>query len=141
MPYLSRVLASLLVAGLAATTPGHAAATLELTVSPHAAYSWNYSGGHAEFNYTVHLAKAPAWLCTGWVYPIYQWYPDQWPMRRSCRLVDRRIIQESWGGRRMPLPHIGVYNAFAELYASEEASRPSVTVTQAFQVLEGLPSP
>ena len=141
MPYWSRVLAGgVVVVGLVATAPGHAANTLELAVSPRLAQSWNYSTGYAEFVYTVRLNE-PGWLCTGWTYPVEQWPADQDPTRASCRWEDRQLLQESWGGRRMPLPYVGEYIAFARLYASEKASSPSITVIQSFTVLEGIPSP
>lgn len=145
MPYWIRALTmGFFVVGFA-VMPGHAAAVIELTVSPHVAYRWNYASGHAEFVYTVRLDfvrdNEPGWLCTGWTYPVEQWHDDQYPTRASCRWEDRQLLQESWGGRRMPLPYVGEYIAFARLYASEEARSPSITVTQLFTVLEGIPSP
>lgn len=38
-------------------------------------------------------------------------------MRDSCRVVGtERLIQESWGGAKYPLPFVGEYKAYAYLF-------------------------
>ena len=124
---IQRILFSaIIVIGFATAT---AEPRLDLSITPAHAFEG------APFRFTVKLDRAPVWLCTGWKYPVIQLYPEDWPMRRSCREVTARTIVEQWGAD-WRLPYTGDYIGFAELYVSSEAVRPTVTVTRAFQVLE-----
>ena len=74
-------------------------------------------------------------LCTGWVYPVLQWYIDQWPYRDSCVILDgtRRIVDVYWGGPHYPLPYPGEYRGHAYLF--DPKTRTSREVKANFMVV------
>ena len=87
---------------------------LSIQVNPKASYDpWQ------TYRYRIELppnSKGKS-LCTGWIYPVKQWHREQWPYRDSCRIVgNERIVQETWGGPKYPLPFIGEYRAHAYLF-------------------------
>lgn len=112
---------------------------LSLSISPAHAYDWD-GISNAKFTYLIMGAKSKPVVCTGWTYPVYNLYREDWPLRRSCRESDFSTISEVWGGR-IPLLFIGEYIGFVELYENFDAipSRPSVRIERTFRVLEGNP--
>ena len=87
--------------------------SLSLQITPAHAFSGN-GYNKATFHYTIRGVERGDWICTGWEYPIYGLQRDTWPLRRSCREVNFRIIEEDWGGWRFPLPYPGEYIGFVE---------------------------
>lgn len=97
--------------------------TLKLDVTPSHAFA-----PYAVFEYDITLPYLGKELCSGWVYPIQQWYKDQWPYRKSCRKPIVRRFIETWGGPRYPLPFPGTYTAFIQYE--------NITLTKTFVLLE-----
>lgn len=120
-------------------SPESQSQSLFLQITPSHAYDWDGQQA-AKFTYFIRGITAYPIICTGWVYPILQYYRDEWPMRRSCRASDFSTITETWGGR-IPLPYTGDYIAFVELYQDFESipSRPAIVMQRTFRVLEGNP--
>lgn len=108
---------------------------VDFKVSPKWFYSYN-GGKVGEVNYLIRLDKPGRVICTGWVYPVVQWHQEDWPLRRSCRVSDFKSVSESWGGKKYPLPLIGEYIAFVEVY---EYGKLVQLKTQPFKQLEGIP--
>lgn len=113
-------------------------ARVSLEVSPLSQFQGGYFAAPATVYYTIRLVSTPAWVCTGWYYPVVELTMDEWPIRRSCRVISRPVTVEAWGWRPL-LPYIGEYYGFVEFYASPQAKRPEITVTRLFRVLERLP--
>lgn len=113
-----------------------ATVTASFQVTPKVFY--HYDGvKFGEVHYTTTLDQPGRLICTGWIYPIYNIDKEDWPLRRSCRIVDRRIIQEAWGGKRYPLPFIGKYLAFLEVYDQKGLV---LVHSSEFTQLEGIPA-
>lgn len=123
------ILASVLLLASLATAP-------TLSVTPR--HDFSYDGKeNAEFTYHIRFENAqPRMICTGWRYPIADVDQSEWPGRSSCRLVTARLVVEYWGGRYYPLPYIGEYMAFVQVYVG---GRPAEGTGQTFTVLEGIP--
>jgi hypothetical protein len=85
--------------------------------------------------YRIHVPVVGHAICTGWRYPVLQFWEDQWPQRRSCRTAEFHSIEEVWGGPRFPFPYIGDYEAFVEYYDETGALHRMV---RKFRVVEGI---
>jgi len=82
--------------------------------------------------YTIKGPIKDQWICSGWFYPIVQLHREEWPQRHSCRMVNRHIYQEAWGGPKWPFPHEGEYKAYVKLYLPDGSS---VQVMRSFRVV------
>ena len=102
--------------------PRQESAKLQLAINPLNTFDpWQ------EFTYDIHVEKAGAEICTGWIYPIYNLPANEWPLRRSCHTADTTHLFERWGGSHYPLPYNGDYLGFVEYR--------DVTIQQRFSVL------
>src|SRR3990167_9415261 len=91
--------------------------TLRLQISP-----LGTSNRWEEFHYLIHLPENSAGkaLCSGWQYPVVQWLSENWPQRDSCRVMGReRVLIETWGGPKYPLPYVGEYIGYVYLFDSK----------------------
>ena len=93
------------------------ALALALTVTPSFIQT-----GWQEVRFDITLPKT-GWVCTGWRYPVSQWFTDQWPYRKSCRQADSLRFEETWGGPKYPFPYVGEYVAFVE-FEGQRITRP-----------------
>lgn len=109
---------------------------LTLAITP--AHDFSYDGkDYAEYTFRIRFEDArPRMICTGWYYPILQQDQEDWPRRTSCRVVTSKLVMEYWGGKRSPLPYIGDYIGFVQIYVD---GRPDAGAGQKFTVLEGIP--